>query len=245
MTLLYDAELTAAFDRGAGAYDRLVALNPGHHAHLRRSARRLALPDRGAGRRVLDLGCGTGGSTAALAAAFPEAEIVGADASAAMLARARARRGLERVRFVHATAEELVADGAHGPFDAVFAAYLFRNVSDPDPVLRGVHDLLTPGGRLVAHEYALSGRRADRTLWSAVCRGLVVPLGTATGDRALYRHLWRSVLEFDTAPEFAARMRRAGFDGVRALPLPGWQTGVAHTFAGRRHPITASPADGV
>jgi ubiquinone/menaquinone biosynthesis C-methylase UbiE len=242
MTLLHDAALTAAFDRGADSYDRLVALNPGYHAHLRRSARRLALPDGGAGRRVLDLGCGTGASTAALAAAFPHAEIVGADASAAMLARARRRRGLERVRLVHATAEDLVGGAAHGPFDAVFAAYLFRNVTDPDAVLRGVHDLLVAGGRLVAHEYALGGRRADRSVWSAVCRGVVVPLGTVTGDRALYRHLWRSVLEFDTAPEFAARMRRAGFDAVRVLPLPGWQTGVAHTFAGRRHPVTA--ADG-
>jgi ubiquinone/menaquinone biosynthesis C-methylase UbiE len=239
MTLLHDAELTAAFDRGAGSYDRLVSLNPGYHAHLRRSARRLALPDGGAGRRVLDLGCGTGASTAALAAAFPRAEIVGADASAAMLSRARGRRGLEGVRFVHATAEELTADAADGPFDAVFAAYLFRNVADPDAVLRGVHDLLVPDGRLVAHEYTLGGRPADRLVWSAVCRGVVVPLGTVTGDKALYRHLWRSVLEFDTAPEFAARMRRAGFDGVRALPLPGWQTGVAHTFTGRRHPITA------
>ncbi|MER5479002.1 methyltransferase domain-containing protein [Streptomyces sp. NPDC002734] len=239
MTLLHDAELTAAFDRGADSYDRLVALNPGYHAHLRRSARRLALPDGGAGRRVLDLGCGTGASTAALASAFPRAEIVGADASSAMLARARGRGELERVRFVHATAEELVTDDAHGPFDAVFAAYLFRNVADPDALLRGVHDLLVPDGRLVAHEYTLGGRRADRLVWSAVCRGVVMPLGGLTGDRALYRHLWHSVLEFDTAPEFAARMRRAGFDGVRVLPLPGWQTGVAHTFTGRRHPITA------
>ncbi|MEU3556477.1 methyltransferase domain-containing protein [Streptomyces fragilis] len=242
MTLLHDAELTAAFDRGADSYDRLVSLNPGYHAHLRRSARRLALPDGGAGRRVLDLGCGTGASTAALAAAFPRAEIVGADASSAMLARARGRRGLERVRFVHATAEELTADGGHGPFDAVFAAYLFRNVAAPDAVLRGVHDLLVPDGRLVAHEYTLGGRRADRLVWSAVCRGVVMPLGALTGDGALYRHLWHSVLRFDTAPEFAARMRRAGFDGVRVLPLPGWQTGVAHTFTGRRHPITADGA---
>ncbi|EHN71887.1 methyltransferase, partial [Streptomyces coelicoflavus ZG0656] len=37
MPLLRDAALTAAFDRGAGRYDRLVALNPGYHAQLRRS----------------------------------------------------------------------------------------------------------------------------------------------------------------------------------------------------------------
>ncbi len=84
------------------------------------------------------------------------------------------------------------------------------------------------------HEYALGGRRADRLVWDAVCRGVILPLGSATGDRALYRHLWRSVAAFDTAPAFAARLRRAGFEDVRVLPLPGWQTGVTHTFVARR-----------
>ncbi len=232
--LLRDTALTAAFDHGAGRYDRLVALNPGYHAQLRRSARRLGLADGGAGRRVLDLGCGTGASTAALAAAFPAAEIVGVDASAGMLERARDKRWPSRVRFVHAPAEELRQAEVHGPFDAVFAAYLFRNLTDADAVLRTVHRLLAPGGRLAAHEYALGGRHVDRLVWTAVCRGIVLPLGTATGDRDLYRHLWRSVVAFDTAPAFGARLARAGFAHVRVLPLPGWQTGITHTFLGHR-----------
>ncbi|WP_217139759.1 methyltransferase domain-containing protein [Streptomyces sp. AC627_RSS907] len=234
MPLLRDAALTAAFDHGAGRYDRLVALNPGYHAQLRRSARRLRLPDGGAGHRVLDLGCGTGASTAALAAAFPGAEIVGVDASTGMLRRARAKDWPSRVRFVHARAEETRRARLPGPFDAVFAAYLFRNLADPDAVLRAVHRLLTPGGRLAVHEYALGGRPADRLVWAAVCRGVILPLGTVTGDRDLYRHLWRSVTAFDTAPAFGARLGRAGFAQVRVLPLPGWQTGIAHTFLGRR-----------
>ncbi|MFH8974804.1 methyltransferase domain-containing protein [Streptomyces sp. NPDC017890] len=234
MPLLRDAALTAAFDHGAGRYDRLVALNPGYHAQLRRSARRLGLADGGAGRRVLDLGCGTGASTAALAAALPAAEIVGVDASAGMLERARSKPWPPRVRFVHAPAEELHRAEVDGPFDAVLAAYLFRNLSDPDAVLRTVHRLLAPGGRLAVHEYALGGRRAHRLVWAAVCRGVILPLGTATGDRDLYRHLWRSVAAFDTAPAFGARLGRAGFERVRILPLPGWQTGVTHTFVARR-----------
>ncbi|MFF8449696.1 methyltransferase domain-containing protein [Streptomyces leeuwenhoekii] len=236
MTLLRDAALAEAFDHGAGAYDRLVALNPGYHGQLRRSARRLGLPDGGSGCRVLDLGCGTGASTAALAATLPGADIVGVDASAGMLRRARAKPWPDRVRFVHAPAEELSRAGVSGPFDAVFAAYLFRNLADPDAVLGTVRGLLAPGGRLAVHEYALSGRRADRLVWSAVCRGVIRPLGTATGDRALYRHLGRSVAAFDTAPAFAARLGRAGFDRVRVLPLPGWQTGITHTFLARRPP---------
>ncbi|GHA01707.1 methyltransferase domain-containing protein [Streptomyces echinoruber] len=234
MTVLRDAELTAAFDRGAPTYDRLAALAPGHHAQLRRSARRLGLPRGGAGCRVLDLGCGTGASTAALARAHPGAAIVGVDASAGMLRRARAKPWPARVSFVHAPAERVREAGVAGPFDAVFAAYLFRNLSDPDAVLRTVRALLAPGGRLAVHEFALGGRRLDRAVWSAVCRGVVLPLGAVSGNRHLYDHLWRSVVEFDTAPAFAARLARAGFGQVRVLPLPGWQTGIAHTFLARR-----------
>ncbi|MFD7920083.1 class I SAM-dependent methyltransferase [Streptomyces sp. NPDC059740] len=232
-TLLRDHDLAAAFDRGADSYDRLVALNPGYHAHLRRSARRLQLPGGGAGLRVLDLGCGTGASTAALLATAPAAEIVAVDASAGMLARAAAKDWPDRVTFRQAPAEALAEAGVTGPFDAVFAAYLLRNVTDPDHVLAQVRDLLAPGGRLAVHEYTLSGSRAHRAVWAAVCRAVVQPAGTLAGDRDLYRHLRRSVVDFDTVGTLRGRLRCAGFTGVRALPMPGWPTGVLHTLLAR------------
>lgn len=131
------------------------------------------------------------------------------------------------------SADRLAEAGVDGPFDAVFAAYLFRNVPDPGLTLACVRAAMAPGARIVVHEYALSGRPVHRALWTAVCRAVIMPLGRAGGDAALYEHLWRSVLDFDTAPEFATRMRTAGFTDVRVLPLPGWQTGITHTFVGR------------
>ncbi|WP_413760437.1 methyltransferase domain-containing protein [Streptomyces sp. MMBL 11-3] len=234
MTLLRDEDLAAAFDHASRSYDTLVAANPGYHAHLRRSVRRLGLADGGAGLRVLDLGCGTGASTAALAAVLPGAEITAVDASAGMLERAAAKPWRDGVTFVQAPAERLAEAGVRGPFDAVFAAYLFRNVADPDAVLSSVREALAPQGRLAVHEYTLSGRPAHRAVWTGVCRGLVLPVASALGDGTLYRHLWRSVVEFDTAGDFAARVRAAGFGHVRVLPLPGWQTGITHTFVARR-----------
>jgi ubiquinone/menaquinone biosynthesis C-methylase UbiE len=234
MTLLRDERLAAAFDHAARRYDALVAVNPGYHAHLRRSARRLGLPGEGRGLRVLDLGCGTGASTAALAAVLPEARITAVDASAGMLEKASAKRWPPGVTFTRAPVERLADAGVRGPYDAVFAAYLFRNVTDPDAVLATVRGLLAPGGRLGVHEYTLAGRRTDRAVWTLVCRGVVQPVAGALGDGALYRHLWRSVMEFDTAGRFADRLRTAGFEHVRRLPLPGWQTGITHTFVARR-----------
>ncbi|MFJ3620252.1 class I SAM-dependent methyltransferase [Streptomyces iakyrus] len=229
MTLLRDHDLARAFDHASHTYDRLTGLNPGYRADLLRSARRLKLPGDGAGLHLLDLGCGTGASTRALLRAAPRARITAVDASAGMLRRALAKPWPDGVRFLHLSAEELQSAG-EGPFDAVFAAYLFRNVSHPDGVLASVRGLLRPGGRLAVHEYSLTGSPAHRALWTAVCQGVIIPAGTLTGDRALYRHLWHSVLDFDTAAAFTGRLTRAGFTGARALPLAGWQTGITHTF---------------
>lgn len=248
MSPLTDADLAGAFDHAAPTYDRMTSASPGHHRHLLRSARRLGLPGGGAGQSVLDLGCGTGASTAALLRAAPRATVTGVDASAGMLAEARRKTWPPGVTFVHASVEDLVAGagaaqaateagtgaGAGGPYDAVFAAYLFRNLADPDAGLAVARDLLRPGGRLAVHEYALGGRAVHRAVWSAVMATVVVPWGRRHGDEALYRHLWRSVLAFDTADQFAHRLRRAGFTGVRTLPLPGWQTGITHTFVATR-----------
>ncbi|ROQ72986.1 ubiquinone/menaquinone biosynthesis C-methylase UbiE [Streptomyces sp. CEV 2-1] len=233
MILLRDDDLSAAFDHGSLAYDRLTAVNPGYRRDLRRSARRLGLTGGGRGLRLLDLGCGTGTSTAALLTAAPDAEIVAVDASAGMLKRASAKRWPANVTFVHASAEAMHPSQVNGRFDAVFAAYLFRNVSDPDQVLDVVRELLVPAGRLAVHEYTLGSGRMHRAVWSAVCGAVVIPAGRLTGDAALYRHLCRSVLEFDSAADFAARVRRRAFGHVRVLPLPGWQTGITHTIVAR------------
>ncbi|MFD3723100.1 class I SAM-dependent methyltransferase [Streptomyces sp. NPDC058674] len=233
MSLLRDDVLSVAFDRAAPRYDLLVGASPGYHGHLRRSARRLGLPDAGRGARVLDLGCGTGASTAALLSAAGRARITGVDASRGMLERAAAKKWPVGVDFVRASADRLAEAGVSGPFDAVFAAYLFRNVPDPDRTLASVRSVMAPGARIAVHEYALSGKPVHRALWTAVCRAVIMPLGRMGGDDGLYAHLWHSVLGFDTAAEFAARMRAAGFTDLRVLPLPGWQTGITHTFVGR------------
>ncbi|MEU6894663.1 class I SAM-dependent methyltransferase [Streptomyces sp. NPDC046557] len=234
MPLLRDEDLSAAFDHAASTYDLLVGAHPGYHSQLRRSARRLGVRSLPHGGRLLDLGCGTGASTAALLAAGAHGcGITAVDASAGMLARAASKRWPAHVSFVHAAADRLDQAGAGGPFDAVFAAYLFRNVTDTDGALAAVLAAMAPGGRIAVHEYTLSGRAVHRAAWTAVCRGVVMPLGRMTGDAALYAHLWRSVVGFDTAPRFADRMRRAGFLDVRTLPLAGWQGGITHTFVAR------------
>lgn len=226
------ADVPSAFDGGAAAYDRLVAANPGYHRDLRISARRLELPDGGAGQHVLDAGCGTGASTAALLRAAPGARVTAIDASAGMLARARSKPWPAGVKFVHTPVEELTAER---PFDAVFAAYLVRNLADPDAQLAKLHGLVRPGGRIALHEYSVRDSRRARWVWNAVCGAVVIPLGRlATGDATLYRHLHRSVLAFDGLADLGARLTRAGFTDVRTGTMPGWSRGIVHTVLGTR-----------
>lgn len=222
-----------AFDVGADAYDRLVGANPGYHTNLRRSVQRMRLPDNGRGLRLLDAGCGTGASTAALLAAAPEAEIIAVDASAGMLEAARAKSWPASVRFVHTPIEELGEHGITGPFDAILAAYLLRNLADPDGQLRAFAGLLRPGGTLAVHEYSVRDSPAARKIWHAVCWTIIIPSGwLRTRSTTLYRHLWRSVLSFDGAQRFRQRMSDAGFTSVRGETMSGWERNIVHTFIG-------------
>lgn len=223
-----------AFDAGAGAYDALVGANPGYHQHLRLSAERMQLPDGGRGLRLLDIGCGTGASTAALLRAAPHATIVGVDGSSGMLARARSKTWPATVSFVQSRAEELAQAGVSGPFDGILSAYLVRNLPEPDPVLRSLLGLLKPGGVFAAHEYSVRDSRRAMAMWNLVCCAVIIPAGKIrTGDAELYRYLRRSVNEFDGAARFRERLRHNGFVDVHSDTVPGWQNGIVHTFLGR------------
>lgn len=218
----------AEFNRVARAYDTLALLNPGYRSHLRRSARRLGL---GARPRVLDLCCGTGLSTEALVREYPNAEIVALDASAGMLDVARKKRRLAAVEWVLGDASDPAAAGVCGPFDGALMAYGIRNLPEPDAALANLIRLVRPGGRVAFHEYSVADSGWGRLVWRAVSSGVIIPLGAAlSGNGDIFRYLRRSVLEFDGATEFCARLERAGFVDVADLPMGGWQRGIVHTF---------------
>lgn len=242
--------VSRSFDVHARSYDKLVDANPGYHEHLRMSARRMGIPNRGAGLRLLDLGCGTGASTAALLEAAPEAEITAVDASSEMLVQARRKEWPSRVRFVHADAEVLATSTIAGPYDGILAAYLLRNLEHRDAALRQFLGLLRPGAPLALHEYSVRDSARSRAVWTAVCWTVIIPMGRLrTGSADLYRYLWRSVLQFDGVAALTGRLRAAGFSDVRVQTVPGWQQDIVHTFLGRRPgpapDETATPPEGV
>ena len=102
----------------------------------------LARIPEGRGAAWRDLGCGDGGSTRALAARYPEAEIFGVDTSAPMLAAARER--LPNVQFVEGDAARWRDENA----DLVFANAVFHWVPDHIGVMARLAADLPPGGCL-------------------------------------------------------------------------------------------------
>lgn len=110
------------------------------------------------GRSVLDVGCGTG--TFALLLSSRGVEVTGLDPAAGSLAYARGKPGADRVTWIHGDATAL-------PGMAVDLATMTGNVAQAitDPLgwhatLRGVHQALRPGGRLV-----LESRDPARRMW--------------------------------------------------------------------------------
>lgn len=100
--------------------------------------------DLGPGRRVLDVGCGAGETTLALAATGAEA--LGVDISRPLLEVAKARsQGLANVSFLEADAQ---AHAFAEPFDAIFSRFGVMFFSDPVAAFANLRGALKPGGRL-------------------------------------------------------------------------------------------------
>lgn len=127
----------------AEEYERFTRERPLYRALNRRL---VELAEVAAGRRVLDLACGTGATTLACLAVLPtDGEVVGVDASAAMVEVAEAVVSDPRARFLVAPAAG-VERVVEGPFDRVLSNAAFGQFPAGRPVIAAVARLLAPGG---------------------------------------------------------------------------------------------------
>src|SRR5262245_12371823 len=97
--------------------------------------------------RVLDVPCGTGALEERLQVESPNVEVVGVDASAAMLKHARAKAACKACRWVQTDVHSLPFDD--GAFDVVVCANSFHCFDRPADVLAEFARVLRPGGRLL------------------------------------------------------------------------------------------------
>ncbi|MEB3322198.1 MAG: methyltransferase domain-containing protein [Synechococcaceae cyanobacterium] len=159
------------------------------------------------GRRVLDLGCGSGRDAYLLAQLVgPGGQVVGVDMTPGQLAVAERYRehhaevfGYANVRFLAGTIEHLEQlDLEPGSFDVVVSNCVLNLSPDKPAVLRGVRSLLRPGG-----EFHFADVYADRRVPEGLRQDPVLT-GECLGG-ALY---WNDFLRI---------ARRCGFPDPRLL----------------------------
>lgn len=105
-------------------------------------------------RHVLDVGCGPGVATIALAGQAPNARVTALDTSAPLLTRVQARaKSLDgRVVTVQADLDGDLPDLE--PADVVWASMVLHHVADPAATLARLRDCLIAGGTLAMVEFA-------------------------------------------------------------------------------------------
>ena len=208
------------------------------------------------GPRVLDEACGTGDFAIAIAKHLAKkAEIAGqagndgggtgsawsvtgVDISEGMLEVMRrkvAEAGLDDTGCVSVSAEtgDCCALGyPDASFDTVTVAFGVRNFEDREKALVEVLRVLRPGGRFVMLELGIPRNPVVRAAYKFYFTRIMPLIGSGISkDKAAYRYLPASVLDFPKPEEWMTTMQKAGFAQVRHRPL---SLGICNLFAGVR-----------
>ncbi|MBN2226145.1 MAG: bifunctional demethylmenaquinone methyltransferase/2-methoxy-6-polyprenyl-1,4-benzoquinol methylase UbiE [candidate division Zixibacteria bacterium] len=173
-------------------------------------------------RLVLDIACGTGDLSLAVAKRRPETKVIGLDFVRSMLDLARIktdRAGL--VSRVHHTA----GDAMHLPFanhrfDAAMVAFGFRNMPDRARALAEMRRVVKSGGKVLVLEMTLPRGMRMRRFFVWYLNTIIPRLGgLISGNREAYQYLPDSIAGFLKPEELSNLFEGAGLREIRAFPL--------------------------
>jgi demethylmenaquinone methyltransferase/2-methoxy-6-polyprenyl-1,4-benzoquinol methylase len=178
------------------------------------------------GHLALDVCCGTGDVTFALAKAGLEA--IGLDFSEAMLEVARERnirihRGDESdtlPRFLRGDAQHIPFPD--GSFDVITVSYGLRNLARWQTGLAEMFRVAKPGGRLLVLDFGKPDNAFWRACYFAYLRALVPLFGRIfCGDSQTHGYILESLRHYPAQHGVADEMRRLGCHDVRIINLLG------------------------
>ncbi|MBS4176563.1 demethylmenaquinone methyltransferase [Lederbergia citrea] len=184
------------------------------------------------GNQALDICCGTGDWTMALASKVgSEGKVIGLDFSKNMLKIAEEKKSdnqLDQVNLIHGNAMELPFED--NTFDYVTIGFGLRNVPDYMQVLEEMFRVLKPGGMAVCLETSQPTMPGFRQLYYAYFR-FIMPLFGKFFARSFNEYSWlqESARDFPGMEELAQMFWRAGFVDVIYKPFSG---GVAAAHIG-------------
>ncbi len=215
------------FDVGAHGYDFLT-----QQQHWLEASRRMLEHVSHEPTRLLDVGCGPGVSTFALAERLgPSVEVLGVDLSARMIGRAKKRLAalgpsMAHVRFQIGDAARLDLPDAH--FDLITGHSFLYLVHDRSAVLRELRRVMRPGGTLVLMEPARETSLAQAAMRALPHRGELLRRPKDTGYFLTSMVTWRmfSGVKGRLDPATVHTLfRDAGFEDIgcyRTLAGLGW-----------------------
>ncbi len=227
------AKVEDLFAAIAPRYDLINDLQSfGLHRLWKRRLLRLAAVQ--PGDRALDVCCGTGDVTFALAAAGAEA--TGFDFSEPMLAVARKRGertpvpGERRPLFQQGDALNLPFPDAS--FEVVTISYGLRNLADFDRGVRELTRVLRPDGRLLVLDFGKPDNAAWRWGYFQYLRWLVPLFGRLfCGDGDTHAYILDSLQKYPAQRGVEAKLRELGCQDTRVINLLGGVMGINY---GRR-----------
>jgi len=185
------------FDTPAEAYDRYIGRYSGELA-----TRLIALAGVAGGQRALDVGCGPGGLTAALAERLGAEQVAAIDPSRPFVEACLRRVPGADVRVGAAEALPF----ADSTFDVVLSQLVLNFISDAPAGVREMRRVARPGGVIAAAVWDYAGEMTLlRRLWDAAAR--VDPDGAAAHDEG-------RVMRFCRRDELDALWREAGLRDV-------------------------------
>ena len=217
------AKVNDLFAAIAGRYDLLNDLQSfGLHRRWKRRVVELAVVN--PGDRALDLCCGTGDLTLALAQRG--AEVVGLDFSGAMLEIAEKRRQrnlksqISNLKFVRGDAQRIPFPDQS--FDVVTVGYGLRNLTDWEAGLAEMHRVAKPGARLVVLDFGKPPNPVWRAVYFAHLKISVPLLGRIfCGNAQAYAYILESLKHYPAQAGVAAKMRELKLANVRVTNLLG------------------------
>jgi len=169
--------------------------------------------------RVVDLACGTGILTFAVAHRFPNCHVVGVELRAEYLDIARARAARERianVEFILARAEDVRLPY---PADVITSSYLAK-YADLPLLVRTINDMLCNGGLIVTHEFTYPSWAVVAWTWEVYFK-LLQSLGSRLYPqwRTIFYELPGLVRQTTWAQELTATLREEGFLDIKTDSL--------------------------
>lgn len=159
--------------------------------------------------RCVDLACGTGDVTAALAQRFEQGKIVGVDLTAAMVEVARERCPQARVSF---RVKDMCRTGIEdGWADVVTGSYALRNAPVLDDALVEIRRLLKPGGWAAFLDFAKPPARWRQALQLPLLKFWGAFWGWVLHGGPEHAYIAESLRQFPDRIALRERFARHGF----------------------------------